>query len=104
MRAISKSLCLIALLSVPTVSQAQVACAARDTVVERLAANYGESFQGGGLQSETKIFEVWFSEDEGTWTILMTRPDGTSCVMAPGTAWRAPPSGDKVPVGIPGQK
>lgn len=102
MRAILKSLCFVTVVMTPSVGLAQPACATRDVVVERLSTGYGESFQGGGLQSATKVFEVWFSEDEGTWTILMTKADGTSCVMASGTDWRAPMPSDKVPVGIPG--
>ncbi len=72
----------------PTALHAQTACAARDTVVEKLETGYGEAFGGGGLQSASSIFEVWFSEEKGTWTILMTRADGTSCIMASGTNWR----------------
>ena len=71
----------------PTALHAQTNCAARDMVVERLEASYGEAFAGGGLQNATRVFEVWFSEDKGTWTILMTRADGMSCIMASGTNW-----------------
>ncbi|MEM9708382.1 MAG: hypothetical protein AAF871_06270 [Pseudomonadota bacterium] len=104
MRALLKFLGLILVTSVPVsaVAQSQSSCADRDRVVERLASGYGESFQGGGLQSESKVFEVWFSEEKGTWTILMTRADGTSCVMAAGTNWRAPLPSDKLKTGIPG--
>ena len=63
-------------------------CADRSVVIERLEAGYGEVFAGGGLQNSTRIFEVWFSEEKGTWTILMTRADGKSCIMASGTNWR----------------
>lgn len=102
MRAILSSLCLIVLTSAPAIGQARLSCAERDTVVERLATGYGESFQGGGLQSEERLFEVWFSEEQGTWTILLTRADGTSCVMASGTNWRQPLPSDKLKPGIPG--
>ena len=68
-------------------------------VVDKLAVKYGEAFSGGGLQSAESIFEVWHSAEKGTWTILMTRADGTSCIMASGTNWR---EGLKVPAGIPG--
>lgn len=102
MRAILKSLLLFCVVSSPGVAFAQAACATRDIVVERLSSGYGESFQGGGLQSSNKVFEVWYSEEDGTWTILMTKSDGISCVMASGTDWRAPLPSDKVPAGIPG--
>lgn len=95
-------MCLIAAILAPSISQAQANCAQRDVVVQRLSADYGEGFQGGGLQSGTRIFEVWHSDDDGTWTILMTRAAGTTCVMASGTNWRQPLPSEKLPAGVPG--
>ena len=77
-----------ALIAAPAVAQSQQNCAPRDVVVERLSGGYGEVFSGGGLQSTDSVFEIWTSEKDGTWTILMTRSDGMSCVMAAGTDWR----------------
>jgi hypothetical protein len=86
----------------PTALHAQVNCASRDLVVDKLAVKYGEAFAGGGLQNTKHIFEVWMSEEKGTWTILMTRADGTTCVMASGTNWRGGDPTVKTPAGIPG--
>ncbi len=86
---------------VPSVLHAQTNCAERDSVVQSLASSYGENFAGGGVQNAQRIFEVWHSEEKGTWTILMTRADGKSCIMASGTNWREG-DGVKVPQGIPG--
>ena len=69
-------------------AQAQANCAMRDTIVERLEAKYGETLTGGGLRSETQVVEVWAAEETGTWTVLMTRADGISCIMASGTNWQ----------------
>lgn len=77
-----------ALLPQTAAAQGQQNCAPRDVVVERLNATYGEVFSGGGLQNADAVFEVWTSKSDGTWTILMTRSDGMSCVMAAGTDWR----------------
>ena len=85
----------------PATLHAQTNCAARDTVVEKLESSYGEAFAGGGLQNSTHIFEVWFSEDKGTWTILMTRADGTTCIMASGTNWLDGDGTMKTPAGVP---
>ncbi len=82
-------------------SLAQQTCAARDRLTQHLKAGYGESFAGGGLQSETSIIEVWHSEEDGTWTVLLTHADGMSCILASGTHWReALPSERKE--GVPG--
>ena len=99
MRRILTGLTLLAAF-VPTAISAQTNCAERTTVVEKLEASYGEVFAGGGLQNANHVFEVWFSEDKGTWTILMTRADGVSCIMASGTNWREAVPGLKRPAGI----
>jgi len=87
---------------IPATAFAQSNCAERDTVVEKLASGYGEEFAGGGVQNPKAIFEVWHSEEKGTWTILMTRADGTSCIMASGTNWRGALPGTEKIAGIPG--
>lgn len=86
----------------PATMHAQTLCAERDSVVKKLETGYGEAFAGGGLQNASRIFEVWLSEEKGTWTILMTKSDGTSCIMATGTNWREGTHGVKTPAGIPG--
>ena len=91
---------LAALFTAPTLGHAQTACADRSTVTERLKTNYGEEFAGGGLRNSDSIFEVWMAEETGTWTIIMTMPNGQSCVMAAGTDWRG--ALPQVPAGIPG--
>lgn len=71
-------------------------CGDRDTVIARLVGTYMERHFASGLQSETGLLEIWASEEGGTWTILMTRPDGQTCVMATGTHWRESPVGGDV--------
>ena len=78
---------------------AQANCADRGKIIARLQDKYGEQFHGGGLQNAQSIFEVWASDDTGTWTILRTRTDGVSCVMASGTNWV--PGAFLIP-GVPG--
>ena len=92
---------LVAAILVPAQIQAQSnTCADRGVITERLEATYGEKFAGGGLRNSDSIFEVWMSDETGTWTIIMTQPNGQSCVMAAGTDWRnALP---ETPAGIPG--
>lgn len=87
---------------IPAAATAQSFCAERDSVVQKLETGYGEAFAGGGLQNANRVFEVWMSEEKGTWTILMTRSDGVSCVMATGTNWRDGMAIKKTPAGIPG--
>lgn len=66
-------------------------CAARDLVVERLESKYSEALTAGGLQGAatgtTSLVEVWASEKTGTFTVIMTNPQGVSCIVAAGTDW-----------------
>lgn len=68
-------------------ANAQTYCAGRDQIVERLTNGFGEGLAGGGLRSESQVLEVWAAPETGTWTILITQADGTTCVMASGTNW-----------------
>ncbi|WP_298429040.1 hypothetical protein [uncultured Jannaschia sp.] len=82
------ALTLIAALVLPSAGVAQSHnCGPREHVIDQLAMTYGERYSGGGLQNDTAVFEVWISDADGTWTILMTHPDGQSCIMAAGTDW-----------------
>lgn len=67
------------------------ACAARGEVVAKLAQRFGETLRSVGLQRADGLVEVYASEKTGTWTILVTRPDGMSCLLAAGELWEEEP-------------
>lgn len=71
----------------PPLAAQSTLCLPRDTLTATLGAQYSETLAGGGLQSETRLIELWRSPDGGTFTILLTRPDGISCVLATGHHW-----------------
>ncbi len=52
---------------------------------------YSEIPVAMGLASNGGVIEVLASEN-GSWTLLVTMPDGTSCVLAAGESWEALPS------------
>jgi hypothetical protein len=62
-------------------------CADRDSVVERLENRFGEARQAMGMHGGNGVLEVYASADTGTWTILVTSPDGKSCLLASGDLW-----------------
>lgn len=68
-------------------SHARSVCAERDHLTMGLADKFGESRIAGGLQSETKMVEVFMSEKTGSFTILLTTPDGQSCIVSSGKSW-----------------
>ncbi len=80
---------LIVLYGAPAASQ--VACGTRHTVIEKLNRSYGEVRRGGGLAGPRAIFEIWASEETGTWTIIKTTPNGWTCIVAVGDSWQDDP-------------
>lgn len=63
------------------------ACADHATVVDRLAAGYGELLRSVALSADNVLVEVFASAETGTWTMTMTRPGGPTCLVASGHAW-----------------
>ncbi|WP_232823011.1 hypothetical protein [Oceanibium sediminis] len=66
-------------------------CGTRAEVVDRLRTDYGETRTGAGLSGADGVIEVFASEESGTWTILLTRPNGQSCLLAAGESWMQGP-------------
>lgn len=76
------------LLSLAGPAIAESNCAERDELVNRLSSDFAEQLTVGGLQRSEPVetvIEVWSSPETGTFTILLTNPDGTSCIVAAGT-------------------
>lgn len=64
-------------------------CGDRQAIVQRLQDFYGESRTGAGLSNgNASMIEIFASHQTGTWTILLTRPDGQSCLVAAGDSWQ----------------
>jgi hypothetical protein len=70
---------------------AQIACTTRSEVAEQLAGDYAEEPVAVGLASSGAVIEVFTNGDGSTWTIVLTRPEGTSCPVATGEAWMTLP-------------
>jgi len=75
-------------LTAPTTASAQTLCGERANFLKHLGQNHKEAPTAMGLTSTGKIIEVLTSED-GSWTIIITDPDGNSCLVAAGEAWEA---------------
>jgi hypothetical protein len=61
-------------------------CAPRDTIIDQIGKRYGEGQEGIGLTPAGTLVEVFVS-DKGTWTILLSTPQGNSCIAAVGENW-----------------
>lgn len=63
-------------------------CAPRPDLVELLTERDGESWRFSGTAQNGSVVET-FAADNGNWTVLITRPDGISCLLASGAAFQA---------------
>ena len=67
---------------------AQSACSPRTEVVGHLAKKYGEAPVAIGVTNKGGLVEVLTSGHGDTWTIIVSLPNGTSCMVAAGEGWR----------------
>ncbi len=79
----------VAVFLVSSVAMAQVPCGQRDKVVERLAVKYKEAPIATGVSSNGSLIEVLSTHDGDTWTLIVSSPDGNSCLIGSGQGWRA---------------
>jgi hypothetical protein len=81
---------LIPVILVSGQAAAQQACAPRDTIVSQIDQLYQEKQEAIGLATSGMLVEVFVSP-EGTWTILLSSPQGMSCIAAVGEGWERKP-------------
>lgn len=62
-------------------------CQDYDQTAAWLKQEYKEEPIAGGLTHTGKLMQVFATEDGSTWTVVMTNPDGTACVVSAGKHW-----------------
>jgi hypothetical protein len=70
----------------------QAACQTHAEIMQMLDQKFAEIPAALGLQSNGHLIQVFASKDGTTWTIVSTRPDGVSCIVALGRHWEALPN------------
>lgn len=71
-------------------ASAQTACLTHEKLVEMLKGRYSEQPVAEGLEAAGRLFQVFAADDGATWTMVVTTPDGASCVVAVGEDWQEP--------------
>ena len=61
-------------------------CYEREDLLKQLEINYKEKPVAMGLSKSGRLLEI-FSSRLGTWTAVLTTPDGVSCVVDSGDGW-----------------
>lgn len=72
----------------PVQALPDVPCADRAQVVNALRQQFREQLTGYGLSEAGVLFEIYAATDGG-WSLIITSPDGKSCLVASGNHWEA---------------
>ena len=96
------ALCAAPLAALAFVAQADTAdaktvCKERAEMIQILSRKFNEHQRSFGLQNDRRVLELYASAD-GTWTAILSMPNGKSCVVAAGEAWTVLPA---IPSGEP---
>ena len=70
--------------------QAQSNCGNRSAIIKTLALKYKEAVKFLAIAGETNLVEIFISK-KGTWTIIVTTPQGKTCIVAAGDSWEELP-------------
>jgi hypothetical protein len=78
---------------------AQSVCMTHAEVEKQLGTNFAESPIALGLASNGSVFEIFSKADGTSWTMVITQPNGVSCLLAEGEAWESVPRNEEVALG-----
>ncbi len=92
--AVTFTICILLALGImvlgPRWAHAQSAdCGPRDKIAKFLSEKHGEARVALGLIDDTTIAEIFQSKDGETWTLLVSKVSGTSCIISTGKNWVA---------------
>jgi hypothetical protein len=84
-----KSVLYVAALMLPASAMAaQLPCSPRQDVLTQLSAKFKEAPVAIGLANNGGLLEVLTAGKGETWTIIITMPNGVSCLVAAGEDWQ----------------
>ena len=93
-KAMGAAVALVALSTIPVAAAPATAtpagsppCASRPEILKQLSAKFKEAPVAAGLAKNGSVIEVLTSDDGETWTILISQPNGSSCLVAVGEGW-----------------
>lgn len=73
----------------PSPAQSQI-CATHENIAAGLKQNFGEEVQAIGITRVGALIEIYTSP-HGTWTVVLTIPNGPSCLIADGADFQIVP-------------
>ena len=87
----------VSLLVTPLHAQGPPTCAERQQLLTFLDRNFNEKPTAVGVTADGQLLEV-LSNPSGSWTLVLTRPGGLSCMISSGQGWRQKRLPQKPPV------
>ena len=78
--------------AIPPPVAAQSQCMPRALLTEQLHEQYGEALLVEGMVDPRQIIEFWVAPEGQSWTVLLSRADGLSCVLSAGMGWLPAPA------------
>ena len=68
-------------------AMAQMACDKRTEVTDHLKRKYEEAPIALGVANNGGLVELLTTKEGGTWTLIITLPNGMTCLLAAGEDW-----------------
>jgi len=62
-------------------------CGSRPEILKQLSSRFKEAPVALGLAKDGSVVEVLTTDNGETWTILVSQPNGSSCLVAIGEGW-----------------
>ena len=86
-KAMGAAALLIAMSAIPAAAAGSPQCAPRPEFLKQLSKQFHEEPVALGLTNTGAVIEVLTSDDGSTWTMMISRPNGSSCLIAAGEGW-----------------
>ena len=80
------------LLHTPATVKAQPVCMPHDDFRVELQRNFLEDPVAIAIANNGALIELYAKRDKSSWTLVMTRPGGLSCVLVAGEEWNELPT------------
>lgn len=78
---------LLALIPSAAAQQQAPTCVKRADLVVHLAEKFQEALIASGVADNGSLLELFATIDGDTWTVALTMPNGTACLVATGNTW-----------------
>lgn len=75
-----------------------MACGKRADIVAMLKRDYKEVPRARGIAGHINLLEA-FTSPSGSWSLLLTQPRGSTCIVGAGHSWEdIPPKPEELPL------